>query len=300
MKTWIRRGLVAVAALIVLLALLALAGVQLAQHKKERRVEVAVQAVPLPADTASIERGRYLFASRGCADCHGASGGGRTFIDDGKGLKAAGPNITRGSGSVTLGYAPVDWVRTLRHGVKPDGRPVFIMPSEDYNRLTDADVGAIVAYVQSLAPADGTGAVFELPLPVRALYGFGAIKDAAAKIDHALPPQQPVPEGVTVEHGQYVANMCLGCHGAKLEGGKIPGGPPDWPAAARLVPGGPDNSNVIAARYADADALLKMFKTGQRPDGSKVAVMPFEALSKLSDTDARALHLYLKSLSAKG
>lgn len=27
-----------------------------------------------------------------------------------------------------------------------------------------------------------------------------------------------------------------------------------------------------------------------------VAVMPFEALSQLSDTDARALHLYLKSL----
>jgi mono/diheme cytochrome c family protein len=297
MKTWIRRGLIAVAALLLLLAALVWAGVQLAQHKRDRRVEVAVQAVPVPSDAATIERGRYLYGSRGCADCHGASGTGRIFIDDGKGLKAAGSNITRGSGSVTLAYQPVDWVRTLRHGVKPDGRPVFIMPSEDYNRLTDADVGAIVAYAQSLPPGAGTGAVFQLPLPVRVLYGFGAIKDAAAKIDHALPPQQPVPEGVTVEHGRYVANMCLGCHGPKLEGGKIPGGPPDWPPAARLTPG---DGSVMASRYPDADAFVKMLRTGQRPDGSGIAVMPFEALSKLSDTDARALHLYLKSLSNNG
>jgi hypothetical protein len=42
-----------------------------------------------------------------------------------------------------------------------------------------------------------------------------------------------------------------------------------------------------------------MLKSGQRPDGSKLAVMPFEALSKLSDTDARALHLYLTSLGTR-
>jgi hypothetical protein len=47
---------------------------------------------------------------------------------------------------------------------------------------------------------------------VRALYGAGAIKDAAAKIDHTLPPQQPEPEGVTVEHGRCVAQACKGCH----------------------------------------------------------------------------------------
>ncbi len=293
MKTWIRRGLLAVIVLLVAAAALVFAGLQLGERKRTRRIDVVVAPVPISGDATVIDRGRYLYASRGCADCHGANGAGRTFIDDGKGMKAAGPNITRGNGSVTLAYQPVDWVRTLRHGVNPDGRPLFIMPSEDYNRLTDADAGAIVSYVQSLPPAAGTGAVFELPLPVRALYGFGAIKDAAAKIDHTLPPQAPVAEGISVEHGQYVANMCLGCHGATLEGGKIPGGPPDWPAAARLAPG---EGNVIAARYADADAFLKMLKSGQRRDGSKIAVMPFEALSKLSDTDARALHLYLTRL----
>jgi mono/diheme cytochrome c family protein len=296
MSRWIRHGLWALLVVITLAAALVFVGLQLGERKMARRIDVAVAPVPISADATVLARGHYLFTSRGCADCHGANGAGRTFIDDGKGMKAAGPNITRGSGSVTLAYQAVDWVRTLRHGVKPDGRPVFVMPSEDYNRLTDADVGALVSHVQSLPPSAGTAAVFELPLPVRALYGFGVIKDAAAKIDHTLPPQAPVAEGVSVEHGQYVANMCLGCHGAKLEGGKIAGGAPDWPPAARLTPG---DGDVIATRYANADTFLQMLKSGQRADGSKIAVMPFEALSKLSETDARALHAYLTSLGKR-
>jgi len=293
MKLWIRRSLITVAALVGLVAAAVFAGTQLAERKMNRKVEVAVQGVAVPADPAAIERGRYLFASRGCSGCHGANGAGHTFIDDGQGMKAHSPNITRGAGSTTLAYQPADWDRTVRHGVKPDGRPVFIMPSVDYNRLTNADLGALVAYVQSLPPAAGQGAQFQLPLPLRVMYGFGAIPDAASLIDHTLPPQQPVAEGLTVEHGRYVANLCIGCHGAKLEGGKVPGGPPDWPAAARLAPGA---GSVIATRYADAEAFVKMLKAGKRADGSAIAVMPFETLSALSDIDARALHLFLKSM----
>src|SRR5437762_162288 len=84
--------------------------------------------------------------SRGCAECHGANGGGREFINDGKSMVVKSPNISTGPGSVVVNYSVVDWVRTIRHGVKPNGQPVFIMPSEDYNRLTDADVGALIAY----------------------------------------------------------------------------------------------------------------------------------------------------------
>ena len=69
----------------------------------------------------------------------------------------------------------------------------------------------------------------------RVLYGLGAIPDAAARIDHQLAPSRPVPAGVTVANGRYVANMCIGCHGADLAGGKIPGGPPDWPAASDMA-----------------------------------------------------------------
>ncbi|HSB21745.1 MAG TPA: c-type cytochrome, partial [Burkholderiaceae bacterium] len=121
----------------------------------------------------------------------------------------------------------------------------------------------------------------------------GAIQDAAAQIDHSLPVQQPVPEGVTVEHGRYVANTCLGCHGPQLAGGRVPGGPPDWPPAARLNSQGADSA---MARYPNADAFVAMFRNGKRADGSAVQVMPFASFSKMSDTDLRALYLYLKTL----
>jgi len=165
------------------------------------------------------------------------------------------------------------------------------MPSEDYNRLTDDDLAALVAYVRRLPPEPGRPAVLDLPFMVRVMYGFGAIPDAASRIDHSLPPSQPVAEGVTVEHGQYVAQMCIGCHGEKLAGGKIPGAPPDWPAAADLRPGAPGMNP-----YADDQVFLAMFRTGQRPDGSKPKVMPFDSLKAMSDVDVRALHLYLKTL----
>jgi mono/diheme cytochrome c family protein len=292
MNRWIRRSLVAVATLAALAAAAVGTGTLLAEQRMNRHVEVQASPLALQADAPTLERGRYLYLSRGCADCHGADGAGRTFVDDGQGLVLAGPNISPGPGNVVAGYGAADWERSLRHGVKPDGRPLMIMPAEDYNRLTDADLGAIVAYVKNLPPAAGRAAVLQLPLPVRALYGLRLIDDAATKIDHHLPPAQPVPEGVTIEHGRYVAHMCVGCHGKTLAGGRIPGGPPDWPAAADLRPG----PQGVLARYPDAESLQRMFRSGHAPDGHRLRVMPFEALGRISDVDVRALHLYLKNL----
>ena len=293
MKTWMRRVLLGALSVLVLLAVAVAALVWTGERKRTRVVELPALNSPAFVDTAEArERGRYLFASRGCADCHGADGAGKLFADEPNGLRIKGPAIHSGSG-IVAGYSAADWDRIVRHGVKRDGRPALIMPSEDYNRFTDDDLAALVAYTRSLPAVGGDGAaIIDLPLPVRALYGAGYIKDAAAKLDHTMANQQPVAEGVTLEHGRYVANTCKGCHGPQLAGGKVPGGPPDWPPAARLA-GGPDS---VMPRYADADALIKMFRTGKRPDGSVVKVMPFESFSKMSETDLRALHLYLKSL----
>ena len=295
MRKWLRRATMALGVVLLLGVAAGALGLQLAERRMARQVVVDVQPVPPAADAAALTRGKYLFASRGCVDCHGANGAGKVFVDNGKDLRIKGPNITAGAGGVVGGYQPADWVRAIRHGIAPGGRPLMIMPSEDYNRLTDADLAALVAYIQSLPAASGTGAEVVLPLPARVLYGFGAIQDAAAKIDHRLAPATPVAEGVTAQHGAYVANMCLGCHNAQLTGGRIPGSPPDWPAAANLTPVA--NSGMRA--YGDADAFIRMMKTGLRPDGSRIQVMPFESLREMNDTDLRALHLYLKALPAR-
>jgi mono/diheme cytochrome c family protein len=269
-------------------------GLYLGDERKARRFDIAVTPVALRDDPAAVERGRYLFASRGCTDCHGANGGGATFVDDGKGVKLAGPNLTAGNPRMAA-YKAVDWVRSIRHGVGTDRRALLVMPSEDYSRFTDDDLASVVAYIRQLAPQPGReNGVIELPLPGRVMYGLGQIPEAVTKIDHNLPPARPVAEGVTVEHGRYVAQMCAGCHGERLLGGKIPGAPPDWPPAARLAQG----EGSVMPRYKDAETFMAMMRSGKRPDASAVRVMPFNSLKAMSDTDLRALHLYLMQVTA--
>jgi len=293
MNKWIKRGgLVALGAVGLAVAAL-LIGAGLGERKMQRHIDVKLSAVGYRSDAASIERGRYLFKSRNCAECHGADGAGKDVINDGKGLRIHAPDITPAAGSPVARYSALDWTRTIRHGVKPDGRPAIVMPSEDYARLTDDDVAAIVGYVRQLPSGAGGTAVIEFPLLVRALYAAGLVMDAAERIDHALPPARPVPEAVTAEHGAYVANTCIGCHGERLSGGKIPGSPPDWPPASNLTPG--DGSAL--ARYPSAESFIAMFRSGRRPDGSAVSpVMPFGGLKEMSETDVRALYLHLKGV----
>lgn len=292
MKPWIKWISGSVAALGLAAMAAALVGQQLAERKRMRQISVPVTAVAYASDAQALSRGKYLFDTRGCAECHGADGAGRSFVKDDKGTHLAGPNIT--PAGVVAKYQPVDWVRTIRHGVKPDGRPVMVMPSEDYNRFTDVDLAALVAHVRSLAPVKGGGkAVVELPLPAWVMYGFDVIPDAAQRIDHALPPAQPVAAGVTVAHGAYVANMCIGCHGEHLSGGKIPGGPPDWPAAANLTPG----AGSALARYKDEAQFIAMMRSGRRPDGTAIQVMPFDSFGKMDDVDLPALYAYLRTIA---
>src|SRR5215472_11756503 len=124
------------------------------ERKMHRTVRVDVTPIAISTDQAALDRGGYLYKSQGCADCHGDDGAGKVVVNDG-GLFVKTPHISPGQGSVTSGYKPEDWVRTIRQGVKPDGQPVFIMPSEDFNRLTDADVGAIVAYMRAMPAVQG-------------------------------------------------------------------------------------------------------------------------------------------------
>lgn len=295
-KSWLRRAGYGLLALIALAAVAIAALVGYGHLKASRKLEIRLEAVAARSDAAAIERGDYLFRSRGCTDCHGSDGAGHTFVDDGQGLRLHAPNITPARGSATAKYRMEDWDRSIRHGVAPGGRPLLIMPSEDYNRLSNEDFAALVAYLRQMPAAEGGPAEISLPLPVRALYGAGLIQDAAQKIDHSLAPAAPVPEAVSAAHGAYVANACIGCHGPGLAGGRIPGAPPHWPAAANLTPG----EGSALAKYADAKAFVSMMRSGQRPDGSAVStVMPFGSLKAMSDVDLEALFLHLRSLAPR-
>ena len=91
MKRWIRRGIVAVVSLAVLAAAAVAVATQWAVHKMNRQVDVSVAAVAPARDAAAVERGRYLYASRGCADCHGPTAAGACSSTTARACKLAAP-----------------------------------------------------------------------------------------------------------------------------------------------------------------------------------------------------------------
>ena len=293
MKRLLKVLVIAALVLVLLAAAAIAAAVALGNRKAERTLEIKVVPVAFTRDPVALRQGKYLFETRGCAECHGSDGRGLVFLDTPEGLYVKTPDITNGPGGVVSEYTEGDWVRAIRHGVNPKGHALFLMPSEDYNRLSDADFAALVGYTRSLPPVAGSGAIVKLPFMLKALYGIGVIRDSAEKIDHRLPPPQAVPAAMNVEYGSYVTNMCQGCHGATLAGGAIPGAPPDWPPASNLTPG----EGSVMPRYDSAQKFIAMMRTAKRPDGSEVyKAMPFASLRNMNDTDLEAMYAYLKTL----
>ena len=295
-RKWLKVASVAVVVLALLAASALAVAAWLGERKLQRSVDVRVVPVGYARGPAVLKLGKYLFESRGCAECHGADGRGIAFIDSPNAMYVKSPNITTGPGGVVSDYNEGDWVRSIRHGVNPAGHALFAMPSVDYNRMSDADLAALVAYTRSLSPVAGESAAMRLPLFVKTLYGLGVIRDAAETIDHRKPPSQPIAAAPTAQYGAYVANMCMGCHGASFSGGKVPGAPPEWPPASNLTPG----EGSVMPRYDSAERFVAMMRTGKRPDGAEVsAAMPFMSLRTINDTDLNALHAYLKTLAPK-
>jgi mono/diheme cytochrome c family protein len=206
----------------------------LGDRKLERHVDIAAVAVPLVTDAAAVERGGYLFRSRGCSDCHGADGTGKVVVENGKSMLIRAPNITAGlaarprvpAGRLGAHHPPR---RAARRPAAPGDAERGIQPLHRRRPRRGRRL-------RPPAAAEGRRRRDDPPAAAgaRALRG-GVFKDASEKIDHRLPPSQPVAEGVNAAHGAYVAQGCTGCHRADLSGGKIAGAPPSGPAAARLA-----------------------------------------------------------------
>ena len=295
MKRLIRFASTTLAVIVVAAGLAAALVPTLSDRKQHRLIDVPVAAIAFHVDDATLVRGKYLFDTRGCASCHGEDGAGKFVIqDENAGLSIKAPSIAPGGIADT--YADADWARLLRHGVKPTHRPVFVMPSEDYAAFTDADVAAIATYTRSLQPAPAAAAAFEFPLLLQALYVAGVVQDAAEKIDHTQAHAATIQPEVSPAYGAYLSGTCKGCHGAGLAGGRIPGTPPSWPAAANLTPA----TDSPMHRYRSREQFRNMMHTGKRPDGTAVSpVMPFDSLRHMNDLELDALFEFLKSTPPK-
>jgi mono/diheme cytochrome c family protein len=256
-----------------------------------KKHSVTPRPVAIPTDASAVDRGLHIAKSRGCVDCHGADLGGAKVADDGAMGLWHGPNLTTGPGVRAGKFTNEDWVRAIRHGVGPDGRSLFLMPSEEYQHMGDEDLGAVIAYIKTVPPVDRPSVPIKLGPIARMLVATGKMKLSADVIDHANVRPQQVAAGVTQEFGRYLAVGCVGCHGPNYSGGKIEIGPPDWPPAANLTP----HADARIAKWNESD-FINAIRTAKRPDGSEVnPVMP-RAFGNMNDVELKALWLFLKSL----
>lgn len=266
-------------------------------YKLNRTYSLDLSPLPIPTDAASIERGRHLAtAVAKCIDCHGPALGGKVFVDEPALGRIVAANLTRGEGGIARRYEDEDWVRAIRHGVRPDGKAALFMPASEYSHLTDADLVAIIAYVKTVPAVDNDLPASTVGPLGRALYLAGQLPlTQADALDHYAARPASLAIAPNAEYGAYLANIggCIGCHGPNLAGGNVPGTPPDDPAfppATNLTPAGPMGS------WSEREFVMAM-RTGRRPDGSQMAdFMPWRLIGQMSEDELLALYRYLQTV----
>jgi mono/diheme cytochrome c family protein len=274
-------GLIAIAIVAVFL---------ISNAKLTKTYQIADVPLTIPSDAASIERGRHLVVSVvGCGSCHGENLGGTVFIPGGPAVLPA-PNLTSGAGGVGQQFTDADWIRAIRHGVGLDGRSLIIMPAPSFYHLSDADLGAVIAYLKSIPPVDNQLPERQITLLGRALIAAGVFPLVAEQIDHSgARPQAPLP-GRSVEYGRYLATVagCADCHGANLAGG-APNDPSE-PPAPNLTPGGE------LGGWSEAD-IVRALREGVTPGGRQLNdAMPWKFYGQMTDDELAALVSYVRSL----
>jgi mono/diheme cytochrome c family protein len=278
------------------IAALLLVGYGTAHIVSDRRLtekfDMVLTTVVVPEDEAAVEWGRHLVnAVTGCQDCHGPDLSGTVMSDDAAAVLVA-PNLTPGKGGVGAELTDADWVRAIRHGVRSDGSSLLVMPSYAYARLSDRDLGAMVAFLKTLPPVDHELPAFRLRPLGRALVAAGAFNDefVARKIA-AEARYEEVEPGLSLEYGEYLATIsgCVSCHRADLKGG--PAGPPDAPPASDISP--------AALASWDQTDFFRAMREGRRPDGSEISeFMPWPVMKQMKDEELSAIWLYLQSVSS--
>ena len=288
MRKPVRIALRILGGLVGLILLVVVAAYAVSESRLRRRYDVAGKEVPIPTDSASVARGKVIATLYGCTGCHTPNLGGQTMIDGFPFARLASTNITTGQGSAVAGYAVADWDRAIRHGVRKDGTPLFIMPSDAFNRMNDEEFGRLLAYLKTVPPVDKTPVPRVIYPLARVIHTFGAPLVPAEKIDHATVRNPQPPRGTTMAYGEYVSYSCKFCHGEDLGGREVGG-------EAGAPPSPPIGRASVVARWTEAQFFQTM-RTGVTPEGRTLRpqYMPWPEIGQLGDDELRALHMYLK------
>lgn len=246
-------------------------------RKAEPKAAVSIAAAH---DAGAVARGQRIAKVYGCHDCHGADLTGRLFFDEMPIARIAGPNLTL----ELARQGDADIARAIRTGVAADGRALWIMPSQAFSRLSDAETSDLLAYLRTF-PARGARQPAKQIGPVGRLgLVLGKFKSEPQRIrdDARLTPPPALPDlGPAHARGRQLVRACVECHGMDLKGTEMAGAP--------------DLS--IAAAYEPAD-FERLLRTGVGMGGKKLGLMSESAPGRFntwSHEEIAALQDYLRA-----
>ena len=263
-------------------------------------------ALAEPAPPEVVAHGKSLVEASDCATCHTAdpqrpfAGGKR--IDTPFGAIYS-PNLTPDRETGIGDWSDADFVRALRFGVAPDSSRYYpAFPYPYFTKFTRGDILAVRAYLSTLTPFrnEEPPPALRFPLNFRVVmrvWNYFFFKPGILE-----PDQQ---KDIDWNRGRYLvegAGHCGACHtpknmfGADRRGQAFAGGRVgDW-FAPRL-----DGAARSGLKSWSVDDIVEYLQSGRNArshaDGLMAEVV-VNSTSKISDGDARAIAVYLKSLPA--
>lgn len=266
-----------------------------------------------------IERGQYLFdAVCACGACHsernyklfGAPinpkgiGKGQEMPFNGlPGIVTAG-NLTRDPETGLGNWSDGEKIRAIREGVNKDGRALYpMMPYQYYRYLSDDDVQAIVAYMNSLPPLKS-----ELPRTSITFPASMWIKGLPSPVAH-VPPVDPYGGEA---YGQYLVRIaaCESCHtpvkgfqpdlSNRFAGGQDLDSFFGMVQVSNITPD--ENSGIGGWTFLQFEKRMRDYLNyqGNPPEAGpkNFTLMPWESYSKINDHDLEMMFLYLRGVKA--
>ncbi len=258
------------------------------------------------AQTASADRGKYIFDAAGCYGCHTEAGGAP--MAGGPALRTPfgtfyGPNITPDREHGIGKWSDADFIRALREGVSPDGQHYFpIFPYSSFTGMTTQDLLDLKAYLGKIAPVNRPNRPHEVTWPFSIRAALAPWKWLYFKAGEYKPDAG---HDAKWNRGAYLVEAlvhCGECHTPRNFLGALDRA--HWLTGARMPVGDlvapnltPDKSGLADWSMADiVDALAD----GTLPEGGTLGGEMGEVVknsaSHLRPEDREAIAIYLKSL----
>jgi mono/diheme cytochrome c family protein len=253
-----------------------------------------------------IARGEALAIAGDCASCHTKdpakpfAGGKR--IDTPFGAIYS-PNLTPDRDTGIGAWSDEEFYRALRLGVAPDGSRYYpAFPYPNFTKLIRDDILAIRAYLATLTPVSNTVPPPQLRWPLNYRVVMRGWNWLFFKPGILQPDQQ---KSTAWNRGRYLVaglNHCGACHTPKnifgadkrdraFGGGRVAGMfAPRLDAAPR--------SGLKSWSVDDVVEYLQSGRNGHSHAGDLMSEVVVNSTSKMSDTDVRAIAVYLKDLPA--